>query len=176
MNPAYPVLVLWDVESGQAIREFHGSTMGAYGVVFGPEERTALSASGDGALALWDLETGEILRRFTGHEDWVFCLDISPDGRYVISGDARGVVILWDFATGRELRRIQAHQDMVSSLAFSPDSQTFFSAPTNDRSVIQWQVDDPSVDELLAWISENRYVRDLSCEERTQYNIESRCE
>jgi WD40 repeat protein len=148
--------------------------MGTFGVVFGPDERTAVSASGNGILLLWDLETGAILRRFVGHEDWVFSLDISPDGRHVISGDARGIVILWDFATGQELRRFQAHQALVFRVVFSPDGQTAFSSAT-DHSVIQWPVSDQSLSELVAWIHENRYVRELTCEERELYRVEPLC-
>jgi WD40 repeat protein len=175
LDPSYPDLILWDVASGQPIRQFRGNTMGSFDVVFGPDEHTALSASGNGILLLWNLDTGAILRRFIGHEDWVFSLDLSPDARHVISGDSRGVVIVWDFATGQELRRFQAHQATVSSLVFSPDGQTAFSAPLGDRSVIQWQVADQPLDELLAWVRENRYVRDLTCDERAQYRVEPLC-
>jgi WD40 repeat protein/serine/threonine protein kinase len=175
LDPSYPDLILWDVASGQPLRQYRGTTMGTYGVVFGPDEHTALSASGNGTLLLWDLETGAILRRFIGHEDWVFSLDFSPDGRHVISGDSRGIVILWDFATGQELRRFQAHQGTVSSVVFSPDGQTAFSAPLGDRLVIQWQVSDQSLDELRAWIKDNRYVRDLTCDERELYRVEPLC-
>ena len=41
-------------------------------------------------------------------------------------------------------------------------------------SVSQWRIDNQ--EELLAWIAENRYVRDLTCDERTTYNIEPLCE
>jgi hypothetical protein len=32
------------------------------------------------------------------------------------------------------------------------------------------------LDELLAWVCENRYFCDFTCEERAQYRIESLCE
>jgi WD40 repeat protein len=170
-----PELVLWDVTTGKAIREYPAQTAdGSYSVVFGPDDQTALNASGDGLL-LWDLETGDILRRFVGHEDWIFTLAISPDWRYVVSGESTGIIIVWDFATGRELRRIQAHQATVSNIVFSPDGQSFFTAPVSDQSVVQWAVTDQSLEELIAWIADNRYMHELTCEEREQYDIEPLC-
>jgi hypothetical protein len=45
-----------------------------------------------------------------------------------------------------------------------------------DGALIDWQIADPSVDELLNWVHENRYLRELTCEERAQYRVEPLCE
>lgn len=137
--------------------------------------QTTLSASGDGGLTLWNAETGEIIRRYLGHDGWVWSLDVSPDGRYLLSGSEDGTVILWDFETGEELRRFKGHTALVPGLVFSPDGQTAFSVSL-DGALIEWQIADLPLDELLAWIHANRYVRDLSCEERAQYRVEPYCE
>jgi hypothetical protein len=34
----------------------------------------------------------------------------------------------------------------------------------------------PSLDELLDWVAANRYVRELTCDERELYQIEPLCE
>jgi hypothetical protein len=34
----------------------------------------------------------------------------------------------------------------------------------------------PSLDELLDWVAANRYVRELTCDERELYRIEPLCE
>ncbi len=34
----------------------------------------------------------------------------------------------------------------------------------------------PALGEMLDWIEENRYVRDLTCQERELYRIEPLCE
>jgi WD40 repeat protein len=169
------VAILWDVATGQSTRRFEGHKGPVLHVAFGPDERTVLTGSYDGSLIAWDVETGEVLRRYLGHHGAVWTLDVSPDGRYVISGDASGTVILWDFETGEELRRIQAHPGGAFGVAFSPDSQMAFSVGM-DGTLIEWQIADPSVDELLNWVHENRYLRELTCEERAQYRVEPLCE
>ena len=175
------VAILWDVATGQAIRRFEGHTGPVLNVAFGPEERTVLTASYDGSLILWDVETGEVIRRYLGHDQAVWGLDVSPDtlkgtrGRHVVSSSQFGAVILWDFETGEELRRFSAHTGWAGDVAFSPDSQTAFSVGF-DGALIQWQITDPSLDELLDWIHANRYVYELTCEERAQYRVEPLCE
>jgi WD40 repeat protein len=144
-------------------------------VAFGPDETSILTASEDASIILWDVETGEVIRRYQGHERAVWCLDVSPDGRYIISASDDGVVILWDFETGEELRRFTAHTAWVPDVVFSPDSQTAFSVSL-DGALIEWQIADLPLDELIEWTRANRYVRDLTCEEREQYRVEPLCD
>jgi WD40 repeat protein len=169
-------LTLWDVASGKEIRRFEGHTGSGYvfDVAFGPDERTVLSASGDGSLILWDVKTGDIIRRDLGHDDMVWGLDISPDGHYVLSGSKDGSIILWDFETGEELRRFGGHTALVPGLVFSPDGQTAFSV-SFDGALIEWQIAHLPLDELIGWTHANRYVRDLTCDERAQYRVEPLC-
>jgi len=42
--------------------------------------------------------------------------------------------------------------------------------------MIQWQLATPTGDQLLKWITDNRYVRDLTCAERENYRIEPLCD
>jgi len=168
-------LVLWDVATGHEIRRFEGHSNMVLDVAFGPDETVVLSASADGSLILWDVETGNIIRRYLGHDNMVWSLDVSPDGRYVISGSEDGTVILWNFETGEELRRFSGHTALVPDVVFSPDSQTAFSVSL-DGTLIQWQIADQPLDELIEWIHANRYVRELTCDERAQYRVEPLCE
>ncbi|HEY83786.1 MAG TPA: PQQ-binding-like beta-propeller repeat protein, partial [Chloroflexi bacterium] len=168
-------ITLWDVAAGQAIRRLEGHTDVVLAADFGPDETSALSASADGSLILWDIETGEIIRRYLGHDNAVWTLDVSPDGRYVLSGGDDATIILWDFEAGEELRRFSEHTGAVLDVNFSPDGQTAFSVAM-DGALIEWQISDPSLDELIEWVSANRYVRDLTCDERAQYRVEPLCE
>ncbi len=166
------VAILWDMETGEPIRRFEGHPLPILNVAFGPGDETVLTASFDGTLILWDAGTGEILRRFVGHEDSVWGLDVSPDGRSVASSAFDGTVIVWDFETGGELIRLAAHAAPASDVAFSPDGETLFSVGF-DGQLIEWRVPSQSLDELVDWIHANRYVRELTCEERDRYGIDS---
>jgi WD40 repeat protein len=166
---------LWDVASGQEILRPEGHSNMVFDVTFGPYERTALSASADGSTILWDVTTGEVIRRYLGHDDMVWSVDVSPDGRYLLSGSMGGDIILWDFDTAEELRRFSAHTELVTGLVFSPDGQTAFSVSL-DGALIEWQVADLSLNELIDWTYANRYVRELTCEERAQYRVQPLCD
>ena len=161
--------------TGQQIHRFEGPVDIVLDVAFGPNEKTVLSVSGDGSVTHWDIETGEILRRFLGHDSWVWSLDLSHDGRRLVSGDEEGTIILWDFETGEELRRFKGHTGLVPALEFGPAGETVYSAAM-EGSVIEWKMSDTSLEELIKWIDENRFVRDFNCEERDKYHIVPLCE
>jgi WD40 repeat protein len=166
---------LWDVATAREILRPEGHPDMVFDLAFGPNEATALSASADGSLILWDVETGEVIRRYLGHEDMVWSVDISPDGRYALSGAMDGAIILWDLETAEELRRFDGHAGIVPGLVFSPDGQTAFSVAF-DGQLIEWQIADLPVGELIDWTTANRYVRDLTCDERAQYRVEPLCD
>jgi WD40 repeat protein len=141
-------LILWDLESGQAIRHFTGHQDVVHGVALHPHQPWALSASADGTLILWDLESGQVLRRFSGHSGEVWCVAISPDGRTALSGSADESLILWDLETEdaerRIVRRFSGHSEAVLSVAISPDGKAALSGSA-DRSVIHWDLDSGTV-------------------------------
>ncbi len=168
-------IILWDVSTGLEIRRFNLESAGfspIFDVAFGPGESTILGADRT-ALCLWDVKTGKVIRRFDGHTSFPWSLDISPDGKYVISG-SDNEVILWDFATGQELHTLTAHKQPIYGVAFSPNSQIAFSIST-DGMLVQWKIAEKSLQELLNWIRENRYVTPLTCAEKSQYRVEPLC-
>jgi WD40 repeat protein/class 3 adenylate cyclase len=162
--------VLWDVATGKEIKRFSYARSGpVMAVAFGPDDSTVMG-SGMGELNLWDMNTGNLLRKYTGIILAPMSVSISPDGKYVLSGDMNGDVILWNFSTGEELGR-ENLKTMVFSVAFSPDGQTAFAASI-DGKLIEWPSAEQSLPELLEWVNENRYVRELTCQEKIQYYID----
>ena len=170
--------ILWDVNTGREIRRFvipiNSGFIPIFDVAFGPDERTIV-APGPGPIYLWDVETGKIIRRYTGHTALVWSLDLSPDGKYILSGSNNGEVILWDFSTGEELYRLNAHTQPVLSVTFSPDGKYAYAVST-DGILSKWKISVQSLPELKDWIQANRYVRELTCEERQRYRVEPLCE
>lgn len=172
-------LSLWNVETGQEIRRFergHNPGDAVFSVAFGPGETTVISGSADSTLAVWDIETARILRRFVGHDGAVWSrIRVSSDGRYVLSASF-GDVILWDFETGGVLRHFRGFTNW-GNVIFGPDEQTAFSVTGSAADgIIEWKIADMPLDELLEWISANRYVREFTCDERAQYRLEPLCE
>ena len=86
---------LWDVETGELVREFLDHTTWVIGVDFSPDGRWLVTGeSGSSAddrftvqarMQLWDVETGELLRVYEGHTGGIWSVDFSPDGQMLVS-------------------------------------------------------------------------------------------
>lgn len=140
-------------------------------VAFGDGDKLALASAVDGRVLAWGIESGEVVRQFDSNEFGGFALDVSPDGRFVMYGAVGGIVTLWDLQTEQVVHRLDAHSDFVLDVAFHPDGERAYTAGV-DGKLIEWSSFDLTLDELLLWVEANRYVRDLTCEERTQYHLD----
>ena len=102
-------------------------------------------------------------------------VSLSADDQGLLSSGLNGNLYLWDVETGEVIREFNANFLIVDIDMDSTGSMGISPGPNN--SAILWRLDLPSeVQELREWIAENRYVRDLSCEERVTYSIEPQCE
>ena len=168
-------VILWDMTTGEVVHHFVGHTGVVNSVAFSPDGQMALSGSDDFSLILWDIATGEVVRRFVGHTGVVNSVAFSPDGQMALSGSGNdGTLILWDVATGAALHRFVGHEDGVTSVAFSPDGQTALSG-SRDNTLILWRVL-ASPGSLLHWVENNRYVPELTCEQRALYGVDVQCD
>ncbi|MBN1977066.1 MAG: hypothetical protein JW918_06660 [Anaerolineae bacterium] len=100
--------------------------------------------------------------------------DEAVRGCTVISAGTDNVIILWDVESGTALRRYQGHQGAITGIVPTPGGRTILSAAV-DGTVREWRVD-LDYDDLLAWIAANRYVPELTCQQRAQYHVEPLCE
>nr|MCU0480967.1 hypothetical protein [Anaerolineae bacterium] len=143
-------------------------------VTFSPNGNTVASAGWDTTLRLWDASTGKELRKLIGHINFIQAVAFNDTGTLLISGGADTTVRLWDVNTGEELFRYDEHSDWVSQVAFIPNSD-FAVSSGQDKTLRIWRVE-LSPESVFAWATENRYVRELSCGERTQFRVEPYCE
>ncbi len=161
------VLIHWSVETGE-IGRFDGHQDWLWTIDFSPNGRVLASGSSDGAIILWDVDQHRAVRVIDEVTGSTTGLDFSPDGRLLASAAGDGIVRLWDITTGGELRRFQGHQGGVWAVHFAPDGATLISA-SGDDTLILWRAS-VSLQELVEWTFANRYVREMTCNERIQYN------
>ncbi|HEU5100496.1 MAG TPA: protein kinase [Roseiflexaceae bacterium] len=128
---------VWDVASGQELRQCKCYPDSVISVTFSPDGRQALTGSDYGIVRLWDTTTGQELRRFEGHFGAVSSVQFSPDGKQILTGSKDNTARLWDLATGRELRQFRGHDDAVWAVASSPDGRLVLTASAN-RIVLLW--------------------------------------
>jgi WD40 repeat protein/serine/threonine protein kinase len=165
---------VWDAETSAEVKTLSGHTNRVTNVVFSPDGKLLLSTAWDTTARLWEVETGRELRQLVGHSRAVFGAAFSPDGKMALTGSADLTIRLWDVATGSEIREFDGHTNWVLSVVFSPDGH-FILSGAEDNTARTWHMA-RTLDELIAWARDNRYVPELSCAEREQYRVEPLCE
>jgi WD40 repeat protein len=169
-------LIKMDLQSGEFSPVQSEIDTCCVGFAFSSDGKTCYSATNtDTVLRSWDLETGKIIQEFGIHGGSRTRVELSSDDQVLMSSGAFGDLYLWEPHTGELLRKwssgeVQLDIDMTEDgkIAISP-------GPNN--SVVTWNLDLPlEINDVQAWIEQNRVVRDLSCEERLTYSIEPLCE
>jgi WD40 repeat protein/class 3 adenylate cyclase len=137
-NSSKPVARLWDLQTGQEIRQIAGHGLWVWDVAFAPDGQTFLTAGGtDHTARLWETETGREVQRFAGHTDNLSSVAFSPDGKLVLTGGDTSAR-LWDAHTGAELRRFIGHTDYVFGATFSPDGNYVLTGSA-DKTARLWK-------------------------------------
>ncbi len=164
---------IWDVNTGQLIKTLKGHAAFLEGIMFSPDSKNLLTASFDNSVIVWDVATGTVLRQFKDHSASAFKAIYSPDGKLIVSGSADRTLIIWDAETGEILRRFTGLHTGIYSLAFSPDGNQLLVGYV-DGTIELWHID--TAQDLIAWTETNRYVPELTCEQRELYHLKPLCE
>ena len=177
-------LILWDLESGQQLRRLSylprssssDSSAQLVNVIFSPDGSRALSQALRNVL-VWDTGTWEILKSFNQNvgPSYEGMLALGPDGKTVASADIDGNVLVWDMERDEILHNISTSRRLPVYPEISPDGR-YLLLGSQDHTVTLWDLNMPSLEELQAWIQENRHVRELTCRERIQHQVEPLCE
>jgi WD40 repeat protein len=165
-------LIMWDVETGAEIGQLVGHVdAGATGITFSEDGQRVVSGGFDSQAILWDMETRSIVRRFTNHAGPIGQVGFTPDEHLMLGGSGDGANSLWDVETGEEIRRY-GNGFVVKPVFNSDGSQALVGF--HDGAVELWRMD-TTLDELLEWTQANRYIPELTCNQRELYRIEPLC-
>jgi WD40 repeat protein len=107
---------LYEVASGQEIRELHGHPALVRALAFASDNRTLASGGGQSRY--------------------------DPGGAAVplSFGNPQSAIRLWDVPTGKQIHLLRGHQGDVHMLAFSPDGASLVSCSHEDNTVLSWDV------------------------------------
>src|SRR5262249_35065641 len=118
------MIALWDVASGQKIREWRGHQLGTYHLAFSLDGKLLASGSWQNdPVRLWDVATPKELKEFAPSGN-VSDVAFSPDGTVLAVGDMTGSVQLWNPRTGKQVGHLGQPKEGVYALAFAPDGRT----------------------------------------------------
>ena len=160
---------LWNIESGELLRTFEGHNHIVNYAVLSPNMEFIISTSWDKSVRMWDVESGEEIRQFVGHTGNTFGIDISADSATLLTTSSDTSVRMWDIASGEELNRLDQHTDWIQEVFLSPD-ESFAVSAGQDNVVRRWLIR-RTADDVIAWARDNRYIRDLTCDERQSYRL-----
>jgi len=100
-------IVLWDLQTGSAIRDFKGHSRGVTALCCLPDSKTFVSGSLDHSLRVWDTDTGALIRSLSQHTGAIHDLALHPgtDGLPMVASSATDRTIrFWQPTIGRMVR------------------------------------------------------------------------
>lgn len=170
-------VILWDVASRTALRRFHSGAGHVGSVTFNGDGTQALFGLSDNSILRWDIATWTqvgvpLLGHESGFGSGVNSVAFSRDMRFALSGGNDATVILWDLSNNSAVRRFEGHRDTIRAVAFAPDGHSAVSASV-DSDLLIWRID--SLEDMIGWLHENRYLREFTCNERIQFVVTRVC-
>jgi WD40 repeat protein len=123
------LITLWDVETGQPIRNFLGHTQPIPELSISLDGKTLAASSRDGTVRLWNVDTGTLAHTLNDHRasppDEICDIAFSLDGKLLAAaGGGEPTARLWNVATGRLVRTLEDDEpNPVGNLAVGPDGK-----------------------------------------------------
>jgi WD40 repeat protein len=118
--------VLWDLDSGLAVRDFVSPGKPIAVGFFGDGQTVFVAAGGyesRGGLRVFDVATGAVKWEVAEPTSTIRDATVSADGRYVAAACGDQSVLLWNGHTGELLHRRVDHNVYGSFVRFSPDGK-----------------------------------------------------
>ncbi|MGJ3241308.1 MAG: toll/interleukin-1 receptor domain-containing protein [Anaerolineae bacterium] len=168
-------LRLIDLNSGEVVRDYVGHTDGVLAIDISDDGGRVVSGSFDNDVRIWDFATGEMLQLLEGHSDRLVSVEFNATGDAVVSASNDTTMRLWDLASGYTRYTYRGHTERVVLSTFSDGGDQILTA-SHDGTLIIWRLPQDR-SELQTWIRDNRYLRELTCNERAVYLLaDASCE
>lgn len=136
-----PRITLWDLETGQRIRDISMNLALGSAVAIGPDLARAALGGNAGELVLYELATGEPLGPVSDeHGDRLLALAFSADGRSLASAGNGRRIFLRNLETGESTGPLEGHTAPVVDLEFSADGRRLASYDS-DGTLVVWDLD-----------------------------------
>lgn len=162
-------ILMWQTDSPAPVRVFRGHTNTIFTSAISPDGQLLASGGRDGVLILWDIATAQERGRFVIGTDTLWSMAFDSTGARLAVGTSSGAIYIWNVAETSVFQRFSAVGN-VFTVAFEPQGTRLWSGQDNG-TLSQWLAF--TTQELVAWVRENRYIRELDCFEREQYRVPS---
>ncbi|WP_310820882.1 c-type cytochrome domain-containing protein [Stratiformator vulcanicus] len=132
------VAALWDVETGELVREFKGHRDILYDATLSPSGSVLATCSYDRKIILWDVNSGEQLRTLGGHNGAIYDVAFDPNGRFLVSASADDTCKVWRVEDGVRLDTLGQPLNEEYGCGFGADGETVFAAGA-DKKIRIWK-------------------------------------
>jgi WD40 repeat protein len=153
---------LWDVETGEEIREFT-AYVHILSLAYSPNGRMIASGDAFGGIIVWDSETGEHLFE-TQKEGSITGLVFSADGTRIAASSTGRSVSIWDIATAQELHNFSGLSSASLTIAMITDDRELL-VGSYDGLLQHWIID--PVGQIQAYSAGEISVGLLTADENT---------
>lgn len=151
LTGGYGQASIYDVNSGELVREFVGHRDVLYAAVFSPDGTRIATAGYDQTILIWDAVSGEQVATLKGHNGAIFSLAFSPDGLHLVSACADETAKVWDVQTGQRLDTLSQPEGEVYAVEFTKDGK-FILAGSADNRLRVWRFvskDQPRINPIV---------------------------
>ena len=136
-------VALWDVKTGDMIKELQGHEFGINSIAFSPDGKLLASGGwGYHTIILWDVKTWDRIKELHRNQDNhspIYSVAFSLDGKLLAAGSDDYSIILWDVAAGKNIKTLKGHSGSVKSVVFSPDGKMLASV-SSDKTIVLWDM------------------------------------
>jgi hypothetical protein len=145
----------WDVETGQEVKRFGGSS--TYRCLAVSRDGCLIASGSAGSrgahgIVVWDVKSGKEVQRFEGHAppgyEGVTTVGFSQEGKRILSIGYDSAVRVWDLESGkavRELEDVGVNDTFRSTrprgIAWTPDGRTILGVTRDNRAIRRWDAE-----------------------------------
>jgi len=164
---------VWDVTTGALLQTLTEHTQSVTQAIFSSDGEKILTSSDDHSLILWDVQTGDVLQRFEGHSGGISDVVFNQDSTRMLSVSTDGSMTLWNAGNGAIVQRFWGDFSNEGRIFFVPATNLALTINGNGQMTL-WTIH--PYEDLVAWTANNRYVPELSCDQRKQFGVEPLCD
>jgi len=130
------VVKLWDIRSGNKIKNLTQFKFQAMDVAFHPTDPEILGVAGDNSVIIYNLSSGKEIYNFTTNGT-AHCIAWSPDGTYIATGTRNFDIIIFNFKIGTQVHKFYDPEFKRREIAWSPYGKFIAEAGSGEDAKIR---------------------------------------
>lgn len=139
-DAAFGHVVLWDVTTGERIREVGDELDTVLAADISPDHNLVALGGPQKVVKVYSTNDGSLLYEVRKHTEWITAIAFSPDGVLLASGDRNGGAFVWEAPTGNQYLELKGHTDRITDLSWRLDSNLLASG-SQDTTIRLWEME-----------------------------------